>query len=610
MDACPSDPGKLAEGVCGCGVLEDAADSDGDQVPNCLDLCEGNDERGDGDGDGVCDTGAVQLLLQTSEFTEARGPCAEGGSELHFGLDADASGQLEEPEIASISYVCTAAGAPAIAFSSEPLDEAPPACPKGAIALELGVDRDDDGSLEDTEVQATHVLCADLAAPVNLSPVPADESTCKQGGIELSSGVDRTGDLTIDSEERTAISRLCAGSGSFSLSLPLAASDSCPQGGVRLAGGVDGELGSALEADAIKSAVDLCAGANLLVVSTELEPGSRECPDGGTKLRAGTDRDLNGMLDASEVTASETICSNVTQPVRTAGLLPDSTACPDGGVIVSVGDITDVAGGAIAMETSYTHTACDGEHALLDFREPASNSTSCETDPVHVTIGVDRDGDGKLDAPEAASSDVVCPGTDAPVTRSREMPASPRRCPEGGVQIESGMDRDGSGTLDDSEVSSWQWSCDGNHLTVQGTALPGRSPQCKDGGVVLESGEDKDGDHIIDSDERWGSDVICGTTPLLVEVQALGLADGCLSGTRVSAGSDDGSSGGMRGDGALQSGEIRVTQQQCKGDDGCAVMVVKNGSRSAVTLLWAALGLLFALRRRRRRDNSRVARSR
>jgi hypothetical protein len=604
-DSCPSDATKSSAGICGCGVLEDAADSDGDQVPNCLDLCEGNDENGDSDGDGVCDTGAVQLLLETSEFTDARGPCAEGGSELHFGLDADASGELEEPEIASISYLCAAAGAPAIAFSSAPLDEAPPACPNGAFALELGIDSDGNGSLDGMEVQATHVLCADMAAPVNLSRVPADESACMQGGIELSSGVDLNDDLTIDGDERTAISRICTGSAGFTLSLPLEASSNCPQGGVRLARSVGGEADGELDTHEFKSAVDVCAGVNLLAVSTELEPGSRECPDGGTKLRAGTDRDLNGMLDASEVTASETICNDVTQPVHTAALPADSIACPDSGVIVSVGDIPNLTDGSTAMETSYTHTACHGEHALLDFRKPASNSTSCETDPVHVTIGVDRDGDGKLDSAEAASSEVICPGTDTPVTRSRQMPASPQRCPDGGLQVESGLDRDGSGTLDDSEVNSWQWSCDGDHLTVKGTALPGRSPQCKDGGVVLESGEDKDGNHVIDSDERWGSDVICGTTPLLVEVQTLGLADGCLSGTRVSAGPDDGSSGGVHGDGALQSGEIRVTQQQCTGDDGCAVMIVTHqGSRSAVTLLWAALGLLFAVRRRRRRDKT------
>ncbi|MDD2942359.1 MAG: Ig-like domain-containing protein [bacterium] len=36
-DSCPTDPAKLAPGFCGCGVVEDTGDSDGDSVINCLD---------------------------------------------------------------------------------------------------------------------------------------------------------------------------------------------------------------------------------------------------------------------------------------------------------------------------------------------------------------------------------------------------------------------------------------------------------------------------------------------------------------------------------------------------------------------------------------------
>lgn len=36
-DACPADPAKLAPGLCGCGLIEDTGDSDGDSIINCLD---------------------------------------------------------------------------------------------------------------------------------------------------------------------------------------------------------------------------------------------------------------------------------------------------------------------------------------------------------------------------------------------------------------------------------------------------------------------------------------------------------------------------------------------------------------------------------------------
>ena len=63
IDGCPSDPNKIAPGVCGCGVSD--ADGDGDGTPNCNDGCPGDPNKiapgicgcgvsdADGDGDGT-----------------------------------------------------------------------------------------------------------------------------------------------------------------------------------------------------------------------------------------------------------------------------------------------------------------------------------------------------------------------------------------------------------------------------------------------------------------------------------------------------------------------------------------------------------------------------
>ncbi len=42
-DGCPDDPNKIAPGLCGCG-LDDNADSDGDGVQDCNDICPGVDD--------------------------------------------------------------------------------------------------------------------------------------------------------------------------------------------------------------------------------------------------------------------------------------------------------------------------------------------------------------------------------------------------------------------------------------------------------------------------------------------------------------------------------------------------------------------------------------
>ncbi|MGD2108064.1 MAG: hypothetical protein PVI86_01605 [Phycisphaerae bacterium] len=52
-DECPTDPGKTAPEICGCGVSD--TDGDGDTVPDCLDVCENQDDRIDLNHNGVPD---------------------------------------------------------------------------------------------------------------------------------------------------------------------------------------------------------------------------------------------------------------------------------------------------------------------------------------------------------------------------------------------------------------------------------------------------------------------------------------------------------------------------------------------------------------------------
>ena len=54
LDACRNDPDKIEPGICGCGV-SDYLDADDDTVPDCIDQCEGLDDRYDHDNNGVPD---------------------------------------------------------------------------------------------------------------------------------------------------------------------------------------------------------------------------------------------------------------------------------------------------------------------------------------------------------------------------------------------------------------------------------------------------------------------------------------------------------------------------------------------------------------------------
>jgi hypothetical protein len=65
-DLCPSDPNKVEPGICGCGVSD--ADSDGDTVPDCHDLCPGQDDLLDTNGNGMPDCLESQPIPTVSEW--------------------------------------------------------------------------------------------------------------------------------------------------------------------------------------------------------------------------------------------------------------------------------------------------------------------------------------------------------------------------------------------------------------------------------------------------------------------------------------------------------------------------------------------------------------
>ncbi len=55
LDECPTDPLKIAPGVCGCGVVDEETEIPADNVLDCLDVCDGFDDNLDADLDTVPD---------------------------------------------------------------------------------------------------------------------------------------------------------------------------------------------------------------------------------------------------------------------------------------------------------------------------------------------------------------------------------------------------------------------------------------------------------------------------------------------------------------------------------------------------------------------------
>ena len=111
-------------------------------------------------GLGACssDPSSNALTLATPEAAGAQ--CAFGGTRLDVGIDANGSGVLDPAEIASTSYVCNGQGASSlVATTAEP---AGTNCPFGGTRIQSGLDTNNDGILEDTEVNAaaTSFVCS------------------------------------------------------------------------------------------------------------------------------------------------------------------------------------------------------------------------------------------------------------------------------------------------------------------------------------------------------------------------------------------------------------------------------------------------------------------
>lgn len=140
-----------------------------------------------------------------------------------------------------------------------------------------------------------------------------------------------------------------------------------------------------------------------------------------------------------------------------------------------------------------------------------------------VSSGADTNGNGNLEDGEIQVRTPVCnpaPGEpDAALTRLVPEPAGPH-CADGGTAIESGVDLDRDGVLDDGEVTHTDYVC-GEVLL---TRLTPAGARCTAGGVAIEIGRDRDHDGTLADAEVEHTELACGDV-LTRDVNATSAAD-------------------------------------------------------------------------------------
>jgi hypothetical protein len=225
----------------------------------------------------------------------------------------------------------------------------------------------------------------------------------------------------------------------------------------------------------------------------------------------------------------------------------------------------------------------------------------CPTGGISVDAGVDNNGNGVLDTAEVTSTQFVCNGTagtngfNALVSITTEPPSA--NCTTGGKKVSVGSDTNVNSILDNAEIISSSYICNGvdgasgsngangtnglNTLVATATLLPG-DVNCAYGGNKITSGPDANVNGILDSGEVNSTSYVCngvdgangtnganganganGLNTLMATATLLpGDVNCAYGGSKVTSGLD------ANADSVLDSGEVSSTTYVCNGATG------------------------------------------
>ncbi|KAB5492001.1 DUF7151 family protein [Flagellimonas hadalis] len=117
--------------------------------------------------DGTDGTDGLTSLISTT-VEEPGTNCANGGFRLDIGLDSNENGQLDAGEVSSSQYLCNLDPADGLTSLIGTVIEQPGAnCANGGYRLDVGLDSNGNGELDESEVTSSEYLCNADAADFN-----------------------------------------------------------------------------------------------------------------------------------------------------------------------------------------------------------------------------------------------------------------------------------------------------------------------------------------------------------------------------------------------------------------------------------------------------------
>ncbi|MBN2724290.1 MAG: SBBP repeat-containing protein [Deltaproteobacteria bacterium] len=215
-----------------------------------------------------------------------------------------------------------------------------------------------------------------------------------------------------------------------------------------------------------------------------------------------------------------------------------------------------------------------GSTSLVELSDEEAGE-NCINGGVRVSTGMDENGDGVLDTTEVSSVRFVCNpsdgdnginGTNSMVSITDEEPGE--NCAYGGKKIETGMDENGNAFLDEMEVDSVEYVCNGNDGLTTLISVTDEEPgeNCTHGGKKIETGSDLDNSSTLDEDEISATSYICNGNDALSTLVAVTDEEpgvNCINGgKKIDTGSD------LDGNSVLDPLEVENTSYVCNGEDG------------------------------------------
>ncbi|MBD88921.1 MAG: hypothetical protein CL940_01100, partial [Deltaproteobacteria bacterium] len=501
----------------------------------CGDITVGCDPFAPGNtcGDGAAcyvDNTATKCMaagaLPEGEICEGANSCAPG---LHClivctkicGLNAG-----QEPS-------CTACGSPlySVEITDEPAGEN---CEHGGKKATGSIDMD--GAMDDVAYACNGEPGPDAPSEIVTVTSEAAGENCALGGKKIRIGEDANQDGVLDDDEVQSTAYAChvppvtGGAPAMAMVLSEPEGANCAAGGKKIQTGTDANSNGILDEDEVEDTSYACNTAPgepgfQSMAKVVSESSGDNCETGSKKIQTGPDSNGNGILDDDEVDYTGYSCNSGTgDGLAKVADEPAGENCEDGGKVVSWGTDSNFDGSLGDDEVTGSHYACHkadgsaGVDALATISAEAAGE-NCAFGGKKIATGGDDDQDGSLSEGEVDNVSYACDGTpegigaEAIVTVNGEDAGE--NCAFGGKVIEAGVDGNMNGQLDEDEKSDAWFACAGEpgDLGPQGMVtvetLPTGGAECANGGKKFTAGVDTDGDGALAGEEIASEVVGC-----------------------------------------------------------------------------------------------------